>query len=752
MGQNVSGATQRTIESLQRQIQELRKDGVEKNRDKIIELNRQISEALAGDKTTGGKVDGGRVEITTIGTADGDVEVRDTDSRIATPEDIAKQQQYVGESGKAKVKEEFGTPTMTEAEFRALGNKIDKLRDEKKELEKAHKKAPAAERKELLRKLVDKRKELQEAERLYEREKVLQRTADGKGVGGIQKAAKNNVKQWTKTYKLDKVFLPTEKQQYEEYLAAHQNDPDIKDKVKLLNQNDLNALIDLQSLAEMIVEDAQAGVPDRYTQAQADQIKEQFSHALNMFNKDADGKVDYTSINVREVQDTLVDYSGFDQKFNFDESKQLAAEINSKKGNINHMVKNFGFGVENGIGKKFAAAGIAAGSALLGNFVDRLINGRASASQRSDAQVDVPKEEFTILDGVNKEKLSYINEEGQRIIEQKVEVLSHTGSYGGFSVYAHAAADVAVDMLKGAGLAGMFLGPAAAGLAAFLLANPKTENAFNGMTVDAALYDTKLKNVSGDDNKAIMAQIQALEITGNQAIDLRIKSAVIQAAIGKMTTNANTEELLAAYEAIKATKDAILQIEVSGQPTTPTVETQPTISTVVTEPTDPTGVTGPTGPTCPTEVTEPTDPCYNIEEKEIYTQVPIIRYGGPWHYTQLYVYEDGTELSAADRKALTKLLQSGEDGIRDHYNDAGKRDGRNLKTEITLPSGKVVKLATDAAERAKKIQGKPGGRDVKYSTETRGSRMRAVDCKTGQPLTGWMTPEEFDKWEDSIHK
>ncbi len=583
MGQNVSGTSQRTIQDLQAQIQQLRKEGVAQNKDKILELNRQISEALTGKSVNAGMTDIGITQnsagdLTTTG---------ETDTHIAGNEMISRVSQY---EDKDKVRNEFCTPPqMSDAEYKALGEELDRLGDERKQCEKKtkDKNASLAEintAKARIKEIDARIKEITGSG--YEVEKVRRRAYEkNKGVGGIQKAAKHDKKNMTNVLELENVFPSGEAgdRQMAEYMEAHPGA-----KVKQLSKTDHNILKNLYLNAQSEFEEAQQLLAEgQISQAQFEQIDRETSHFRKVFNTDENGNVDENSINFREVQDALVDYSGYDENFNLDESDQLAGEVGRKRKNINSLVKKFGFGVENTFGRKLGAAAIAAGTAGLGNLISGALN---SKHAHSEQRVSIPEQTHVVFDGVNKEKLEYLNEFGQKVIDRNVEVLTHTTTTGGFDV--SAVADAAVNLLSGTGLAGQFLGPLAAGLTTFFLYNPKTEDAFNGMTVDAALASKNLDNIKGDDNKLIMANIIDMDITGNPELDLRIKSSIIQAGIGKETTNANTEELLACYEAIKMFKEQLGKIEVPEQPTVPTVPTIETHPTVPTETPQPSVVAG----------------------------------------------------------------------------------------------------------------------------------------------------------------
>ena len=727
MGQNVSGAGNQgpTIAELQSKIKELRKDGVTAaERQEILSLTEQISKALSG--TT---VKGDMVGLTI--SKDGE-HVEDTDGNIATREQVEAQRYY---TSKDNVRAEFCNTTMTKAEFQALKREVEVKKEEVEELRKAYNKVPSglaheAEKTAALTRYTLAADQLLKLESKYNAEEVLQRGAHkNKGVGGIVDAAKNNVENMENVLNVEKVY--TNKDEMELFLEEN---PSMKGKVKFLNKGGQEALSNMIADANVVLSRAQTAHEEgRITDEQYEQIKAKYELRTSAHLYNSDG-----TINVRAVQNALVDISGSDQNFNLDEIGVTADDLLVKKKHVKSLAKTFGFGTEGEGKQRWTAFAKAALPALVGNLVMNGIFGRQSSSAHAKESAN---QEYWYADSSTTERVQTVidgyNSDGSAFREIFTEVTTNPNwEKGAASVTAEAFAKATAQIPW----LGTLAGPVAAGVFAFFMCHPETESAFGDATIEKALQD--LNVVEGDENKLIVAQIQNMEITGNTVMDNRIKAAVLKQSRGETTQKINTEELLAAYQSLKDTKAKIQEIITQGVPTT---ETTSNTETTTTTPTD---LTTPDidEPTPPGPVTQ--EECHNTETMDLYTKVPIIKYGGPWHYTQLYVNEDGSELSAADRKALTKLLKdkNGEYGLRDVYEN-GRRTGRQLTTEITLPSGKVVKLADDAAARAAKISGNPGGTDIKYNTERNGSRMRAVDCKTGQPLTGWMTPSEFQQWE-----
>ena len=93
-------------------------------------------------------------------------------------------------------------------------------------------------------------------------------------------------------------------------------------------------------------------------------------------------------------------------------------------------------------------------------------------------------------------------------------------------------------------------------------------------------------------------------------------------------------------------------------------------------------------------------------------------------------------------KGALKSAENRISEVREH----NRRTGIQLVDTITLPSGKVVKVADDAYARIMKLHAYGGGRDAKYNTQKHGTMYRAVDCTTSEAKTPWMNKSDFDKW------
>lgn len=157
----------------------------------------------------------------------------------------------------------------------------------------------------------------------------------------------------------------------------------------------------------------------------------------------------------------------------------------------------------------------------------------------------------------------------------------------------------------------------------------------------------------------------------------------------------------------------------------------------------------PTPTPAPSVEPEPTpapEECWDEQKKDVYKKIPVPKFRtGSWYISHAYVNEDGSKLSDADRRAVKRALDSAEyriGEVREH----NRRTGIQLADTITLPSGKVVKVADDAYARIMNLRAYGGGRDAKYNTQKHGTMYRAVDCRTGDAKTTWMNKSDFDKW------
>ena len=162
----------------------------------------------------------------------------------------------------------------------------------------------------------------------------------------------------------------------------------------------------------------------------------------------------------------------------------------------------------------------------------------------------------------------------------------------------------------------------------------------------------------------------------------------------------------------------------------------------------PTVEPGPSPVPTPQPTPEPEE-CWDQQEKDIYKKIPVPKFRtGNWYISHAYINDDGSKLSEADRRAVQRALASAENRIGE-VREHNRRTGIQLADTITLPSGKVVKVADDAYARIMKLPARGGGRDAKYNTQKHGTMYRAVDCTTGKAKTPWMNKSDFDKWTDA---
>lgn len=127
--------------------------------------------------------------------------------------------------------------------------------------------------------------------------------------------------------------------------------------------------------------------------------------------------------------------------------------------------------------------------------------------------------------------------------------------------------------------------------------------------------------------------------------------------------------------------------------------------------------------------------------------------GGPYHYAQLYVDENGNPLKKGSKEflELQRKLSSGEFSIQ-----TVDKKHRELRNTIQLESG-VVKLADDADAKAKEgfddARVIAGTGDRKYAKVVRNGKWIVVYCKDGKQVPGtgsFATQQEAQKLIDLI--
>ena len=240
-----------------------------------------------------------------------------------------------------------------------------------------------------------------------------------------------------------------------------------------------------------------------------------------------------------------------------------------------------------------------------------------------------------------------------------------------------------------------------------------------------------VRGIKGERNQIMMKGIlQEAKAKGLSEVQV---GAAILGAMGKRAC-LSEKELNTLYRAVKELP--------KPEPTPePTVEPGPSP-----EPTPaPTVEPGPSPVPTPQPTPEPEE-CWNEQEKDVYKKIPVPKFRtGNWYISHAYVNDDGSKLSEADRRAVQRALASAENRIGE-VRENNRRTGIQLADTITLPSGKVVKVADDAYARIMKLPAHGGGRDAKYNTQKHGTMYRAVDCTTGKANTPWMNKSDFDKW------
>lgn len=240
-----------------------------------------------------------------------------------------------------------------------------------------------------------------------------------------------------------------------------------------------------------------------------------------------------------------------------------------------------------------------------------------------------------------------------------------------------------------------------------------------------------VRGIKGERNQIMMKGIlQEAKAKGLSEVQV---GAAILGAMGKRAC-LSEKELNTLYRAVKELP--------KPEPTPePTVEPGPSP-----EPTPaPTVEPGPSPVPTPQPTPEPEE-CWNEQEKDVYKKIPVPKFRtGNWYISHAYVNDDGSKLSEADRRAVQRALASAENRIGE-VRENNRRTGIQLADTITLPSGKVVKVADDAYARIMKLPAHGGGRDAKYNTQKHGTMYRAVDCTTGKAKTPWMNKSDFDKW------
>lgn len=633
------------------------------DRAKIEEYCKKISEFFAKNEQT-----------TSTETMDVKTEMGlqvNVNAKIAQKPQIAAQEQY---TDKEKIKNEFSKGALPETEWKQLEQNYETAKYQFKELDKQLKKSKPGDE-DFTRKISDFNhvsQKLNKLQQQYDEEKIRQDIKTGKGAGGIQKAAKNNVKNFTNVYEREQVF--TSKEEEELYLEKN---PDKKGTTAHLSEKQRVAVAKISSYAQFQIDEAQKSGSAEALKAAQERWGDYADICPIVYDTDKDGnKVpkkdkngyvirDWNNPDTRKTQNALVDESGFDQRFNDDELKKMEKMYHIKKGDIKGTVKKYGFGTENLNGKKLKNAAIATAAAGLGNLLmNRSVHKKAEASATAEGETVQGEVKWLATNG----------EKFYKYFEAK-------GGTAAVSVVAEAVAKIP-------GL-NLVAGPALAGITTYFLSNSQSEDAFNGARAEEVLNNINL--VEGKDNKPIVLAIKDMQITGNEGVDKKIKAAVLEAAInGK----ANTEELLASYENLKTFAKEIGKVEVTPkEEAKPPVEKKPNLDIEHEE---------------------------KHEEVRVRTELPRMKYReGTWYTSHGYVGDDGKNLTPAEMKQVQAELKKAENMIAyvDTNGDgvANAKDKKvSLPNELTLPSGKKVKLADDAYERIMKLPATGGGKGGNY--------------------------------------
>lgn len=692
----MSGEVQlRTIADYQQAIQKLDKTKPS-NLEKIKQYTAKIGELLQGAKGDDGKLP--NTDLFIHSSDDGTVSVK-AKNDVPTKNDVKDMQGY---RDKKTVADTFGGKTKADVKQDKAEMKADKkaLKQAEKEYIQAKKSGDAERIKQAKANFEVATANARQSANDYVATKAEYSATSGRASRGIRKAAKHNEKNYNNVS--DKTNATVYMSKDEAKAAGDKNGI-------VLNEGNIKTLMKMQDYAEAQIKEAEtSGSPEKLARA-----KENFGEWTEIFQT-KDGK---ETVNTAAAQKALMHITGDDANGNLDEVKIAANQLGVSKGEVKSTLKAFGFGTESGLGAKVKAAGITAAATALGTIFTKSHSHKlAEASDTAQGETVQGEVKWLASNG----------EEFRKYYEAK-------GGDAAVSVVAEACAKIPVI--------GKLAAPALAGVTAFLLTKGQTEDAFNGATVETALND--LKVIKGKDNQAIVNKIQQMDITGDKGVDNAIKAAVIKASIGEDSTKANTEELLAAFNQLGKTKDAIGKIEEQKvEPPKP-------------EPPKP----------------EPEKPNLGIEDEKhtehIRTELPRMPLReGTWYTSHGYVSDDGKTPSEADRRKIQKEL--GKEDNRIAYVDTngdGKANSRDKK--VSLPTeleidGKKYKLADNARARIMKLPARAGGRNGRYGTNVEYDRIthKYYVTNNGKRITGGFSTREaaeakkaeFEKNPDTIPK
>lgn len=435
---------------------------------------------------------------------------------------------------------------------------------EVRQLEKEYSKASSSERAALREKLDKARterdellKKKEDAQDAYTREKAQ---ASKAGERGIARAARKNEKNYNNVDKLHQVF--TNKNEEQEYLKAH---PEEKGHTTTLSKKQFQTLDNIRFEANRFIKEAE----EKLTQATDEASKKEAQENLDLANKlygDLAHCMDDGKIDTKKLQAGMMQFTGGDARMNIDEKTQMAKQFDTTRTKITSLGKELGFGNESRTARRLGAAGAAAAATAVATLWSHKKHAHAE-----DSDYDFQEGESKTAYDFQKETHKYFDQYGNYHETQIIAEATATAKGGSAEAFAHAVADAVAKVP----ILGQAAAPVIAGVSTFLLCNPQSKDAFNGNSVDHVL--SHLDDVSGKDNKKIVAQIQDMKITGDPVRDKAIKAAVIQASLGTGAAKANTEELLAAYQDLKDTQKAISDLENLPDPTKPTEPTPPPV-------------------------------------------------------------------------------------------------------------------------------------------------------------------------------
>lgn len=452
----MSGVQLKTVADYQAAIQKLDRNNPA-DRAKIEEYSKKISEFFAKTEP----------EVSTD-TMDVKTEMGlqvNVNAKIAGDPQIKAQEKY---TEKDNIKNEFGKTALNEQQWEQLKTNYEKVKQEYSDLDKDLKKSKPGDEDYTgkMMKYQETLQKLNELQTKYDEEKIRQDIKKGKGAGGIEKAAKNNVKNFTNVKERTHVF--TSKEEEEKFLAQPGNEK-YEGHTAHLNGKQQVAVSKISAYAQFQIDQAEkSGSPEELKAAQqkwgeyADicppifETDEQGNVKLDkdgnkIAKRDKNGFIvrDWTHPDTRKTQNALVDESGFDQRFNDDELKKMEKMYHIKKSDIKGTVKKYGFGTENLNGKKWKNAALATAAAGLGNLLmNRSVTKRAAASATAEGETVQGEVKWLASNG----------EKFYKYFEAK-------GGTAACSVVAEAVAKIP-------GL-NMVAGPALAGITAYFLSNPE---------------------------------------------------------------------------------------------------------------------------------------------------------------------------------------------------------------------------------------------------------------------------------------